>query len=614
MTMRHPLSLLAFALLPCFAHAISDSTLLNAREAFRNNDSAQLASLGNSSGDRDPLAAWPGYWQARLALDNGDDNPSRAFISNGGNAFLRERLLNDWVQSLGKRGDWDGILRVAPALSGEARDADSSCWLDVATLNRRQTVASSLALWQNVRLSDGCARLVEEQAARGILPPAQTEARMRLLLAGNYLTVARRLAAAANLGERFFTAGGAEQLVQQLLTLGKNNPVAALERAAASEAMFSKAQSGFLYGQLALRSAQRLNMPQALDAFERADPQQLTDEQWEWWLRAALRQQDWGRLEQLSRRLPEELASKAAWQYWRARSLQALGRGNEATPLLIKTSFEHNYYGLLAKEELGTTLEAPLSRSPTPLTLQRQLLADPDIQHALALFELSLRNNKPEWREDGRRVWRWALRGRNDEQLLAAAEIALERNLYDMAIYAAERTVRTHDFSLRFLTPYRDTTRRYASQLEIDEAWVYGLIRQESRFLNVARSGVGASGLMQLMPATAKWVAGKMGLPSYQVNDVDTNIRLGTWYLRHVLDNLSSHPVLATAAYNAGPGRARGWQAAMPLEGAIYAETIPFSETRDYVQKVMANAVYYAGAFRQPGNTLKSRLGTIPAR
>ncbi len=230
------------------------------------------------------------------------------------------------------------------------------------------------------------------------------------------------------------------------------------------------------------------------------------------------------------------------------------------------------------------------------------------------MLDISNSAGKPELRSDAQREWRWAMRGRNDMELLAAAEIGRREAFYDMAIYSAERTKEEHDYSLRYLTPYRDITQRYARQLDVDDAWVYGLIRQESRFIIAARSGVGASGLMQLMPATAKWVAKKMGLTSYSVTDIDTNVQLGTWYLRYVRDSLSGNEVMATAAYNAGPGRARAWQDGRPLDGTIYAETIPFSETRDYVQKVMANAAYYASTFGHANISLKTRMGTIPAR
>jgi soluble lytic murein transglycosylase len=215
------------------------------------------------------------------------------------------------------------------------------------------------------------------------------------------------------------------------------------------------------------------------------------------------------------------------------------------------------------------------------------------------------------------REWNWAMRGADDRLLLAAAEAAREAGWYDRAIYAAERTKTLHNYELRYVAPYRDIVRDYAQQVGVDEAWVFGLMRQESRFVTSARSGVGAGGLMQLMPATARWVAGKVGLKwePAMVNDAGVNVRLGTYYMRHVLDSLSSQPVLATAGYNAGPNRAREWQPAeKPLEAALYIESIPFLETRDYVKKVMTNAVHYAMSFGEQRQSLTTRLGAIPPR
>ena len=159
--------------------------------------------------------------------------------------------------------------------------------------------------------------------------------------------------------------------------------------------------------------------------------------------------------------------------------------------------------------------------------------------------------------------------------------------------------------------------RVYTSELELDEAWVYGLVRQESRFVTTARSSSGAGGLMQLMPSTAKWVAKQLRLKNYhrrQLNTVDTNISMGTFYLRQVMDTLDNHPVLASAGYNAGPKRAKRWRGDEPLPGAVYIETIPFPETRGYVKKVMSNTMYYARLFRQSALSLRTRLGIIPAK
>jgi soluble lytic murein transglycosylase len=232
------------------------------------------------------------------------------------------------------------------------------------------------------------------------------------------------------------------------------------------------------------------------------------------------------------------------------------------------------------------------------------------LRRALELYRLN-------FRVEGNAEWAWAIRGFDDRQLLAAAEIARRHEVYDRAINTAERTVGLHDFELRYLAPYRDVLKAHTTELALDEAWVYGLIRQESRFITDAHSVAGASGLMQLMPETARWVAKRLGLKNWrwsQVTEVGTNVGLGTYYLRHVLDALDGQPVLASAAYNAGPSRARAWRPETAMEGAAFAETIPFTETRLYVKNVMANATYYAHSFSQQLQSLKQRLGTVGPR
>jgi soluble lytic murein transglycosylase len=158
-----------------------------------------------------------------------------------------------------------------------------------------------------------------------------------------------------------------------------------------------------------------------------------------------------------------------------------------------------------------------------------------------------------------------------------------------------------------------------AQPMGLDIAWAYGLIRQESRFVKSAKSSVGASGLMQIMPRTASYVAKKMGMQGFSLanlNDTRTNIALGTHYLNMVLSNLGGSQTLATAAYNAGPSRPRSWRASLerPVEGAIFAETIPFSETRGYVKNVLANATWYAAQFENKPQSLKARLGSVAPR
>jgi soluble lytic murein transglycosylase len=308
--------------------------------------------------------------------------------------------------------------------------------------------------------------------------------------------------------------------------------------------------------------------------------------------------------------MPEALQNEAVWRYWKARAFKALNATYPANMLFAKLSREIHYYGLLATEELPAKLEArPADYKVTPDDM-KVAEAHVGLRRALLLRKLG---------DDGNALaeWDWALRGMDDRAILAAAELARRNQWNDRAIATAEKTREVHDFDLRYIAPYRDLASEYAQENGLDEAWVYGLMRQESRFMDYARSGVGAQGLMQIMPATAKWIARQLGLGKRAHNNVgkpETNIRFGTFYLKHIFDSLGQSPVLATAAYNAGPGRARKWQAEVPLEGAIYVENIPFSETRDYVKKVLANAMFYRNRFGGISQPLKERLGVIPAR
>jgi soluble lytic murein transglycosylase len=204
-----------------------------------------------------------------------------------------------------------------------------------------------------------------------------------------------------------------------------------------------------------------------------------------------------------------------------------------------------------------------------------------------------------------------------DRELLAAAEFACDREVWDRCINTSERTTTAFDVGQRYPTPFRDAVLKRAGEISLDPAYVYGLIRQESRFIMDARSGVGASGLMQVMPATARWTARKLGMDSFktdQLHDRDVNIAIGTGYLKLVLDDFGGSLPMAAAAYNAGPSRPRAWRNGPVMEGAAWAENVPFAETRDYVKKVLANTTFYAALLTGQPQSLKARLGRIGPR
>jgi soluble lytic murein transglycosylase len=306
---------------------------------------------------------------------------------------------------------------------------------------------------------------------------------------------------------------------------------------------------------------------------------------------------------------------ESTWQYWKGRALQVLGKTSEANQLFVPLSNEFTFYGQLASEELkGVQVVSEASSFKPRKNDIEAMSALPGVQRTLILYRFGMRS-------EAQKEWAFTVRDFNDQQLLTAAEIARRNEMYDRAIGAADKTVMVHDFSLRYLAPYREDLREPIREFGLEEAWVYGLMRQESRFASSAKSVVGAAGLMQVMPKTARWLAKKLGMKHYNkslIGDVNTNLRLGTYYMKIVLSNLDGSPAMASAAYNAGPGRARRWRGDQALEGAIYAETIPFDETRDYVKKVMSNTMYYASQFdaprKTPSKTLKQRMGIIAGK
>ncbi len=570
------------------------------------------------------LATYAQYRAVLTAIEQNDDiAPAQFLAGQRQDSAMSERVRNNWLKKLGQRGQWGMFQQHYAQLSPAAIDQEVRCYHDVMQLQSGRSnadLAATLAA-DSGRLAAGCNQLIAEAAAKGNLSPAQTWQRVRTLLANNQVTEARRLSGAigqplpAQLGgSNDGTSAGQEAALFAMTHPDARKAADIGYRIQTFSGSLKPEQIGFAYGVAGHTQALNQNMETALALFKQADPKQLSDTQWEWYARSALRLQRWGDLSNIIGSMPKHLRQNETWQYWLGRSLSAQGHSANARQHYEQAARSgRNFYALLATEALGGKVDTRNNVSPATATQVQQIARDGAIARAMTLFQAS--QNAGDWnmRRDAQNEWRFANREFNESTLLAAAQWAAQNEFNEMAIYSADRTNHKLNYQLRYLSPFHDTTTRYAGQVGVDPAWVYGLIRQESRFMMGARSHVGASGLMQLMPATAREVARKIGLSDADLHDIDHNIQMGTWYLADVNRSLG-HEVLATAGYNAGPARARRWQANVPLEGAIYAETIPFDETRDYVKKVMANATYYASLFNEPQTSLTRRMGIIPAR
>ena len=601
-----------------------------AREAFRTGNRAKLDAVAPRLRDHQ-LNDYVLYWQMRQRIDEADSDEIRAVLARLADGPLGDRLRNDWLIALGRRGMWALFHAEHRGLRHE--DADVACYAlrRRVSLGEAEALRAARALWLASRPApESCTPVFETAMDARIITQADVWSRIRLSLEQAQASTAKRIAnylsakegfepkaldaASTNPGgylERHGAAlkgrGSREIVIYALQRLARNGPQEAVRRWQPMASSFAIEERQYMWGRLAYFGAM-YHDPDTLGWFAQAGS--LSDSQLAWRARAALRAQQWGVLGQSIDAMGESARAEPEWRYWKARTLAQKGKVMEANALLGPLSAEHHFYGLLAAEELGDAIGAPVE-AYRPSEAEIQAFANlPSIRRAIALYRLGLRI-------EGNREWFWAIAVLDDRQLIAGAEYARRNELWDRAINTAERTKQEHDFTLRYLAPYRERFRSHAREHGLDEAWVLGVARQESRFIADARSSAGAMGLMQLMPATARWVAGKLGLQGYKqaiVTDLDINISLGTYYLKHVYETLDNQPVLASAGYNAGPGRARAWRANEAMESAIYTETIPFDETRDYVKKVMANATFYARMLGQGVTSLKERIGSIPAR
>jgi soluble lytic murein transglycosylase len=618
----------------------ADDVILEMSQAFKKGDKNRLSALLPQTRGHvlEPLAA---YWEMRTRLDNAPESEIRSFLSTYAGSYYEDRLRTDWLLQLGKRRDWANFTAEYPryrmrddrevrcyALATEAmnsktnvaeeakrlwyalREADDGCTYVAEHLHSGKQI-NGLDLWRKARLAMDANRPRPAQAAVDIEAPRLSE-QVALIHADPERYLDKRIIA--------ITKSRKELAVLALIRLAANQPDKAAELLDRHWSIqLSAEERNWTWGVIGKQAAQKLQ-DNASSYFAKVQKDSdLNDDLLGWKVRAALRMGQWRQVLTATQAMSPESQKDPAWIYWRARALTATAQDNapklEAQALLRSIASVRGFYEQLALEELGQAITLP--ERPLALTPQEKAAAliNPGLQRALYAIALGLR-------PEGNREWNYSTNlhtpgGMNDRELLAAADLACQRQVWDRCINTSDRTKDALDFDQRFPMPLREIVVRRAGDIKLDPAYVYGLIRQESRFVMDARSHVGASGLMQVMPATAKWTAKKIGLTHFtpdQITDREVNVAIGTGYLKLVLDDFEGSMPLATAAYNAGPGRSRTWRNGPVLEAAIWAENIPFQETRDYVKKVLSNTTNYAAVLTRQPQSLKARLGSIGPR
>ncbi|MFA9218103.1 MAG: transglycosylase SLT domain-containing protein [Sphingomonadaceae bacterium] len=609
-----------------------DDAFLLLRDAVRQDDATKAefyaARLGGYS-----IPSYVDYYRLKSRLREASAQEIRDFLRRYDGSAIADRLRNDWLLELGRKRDWATFDEQQPlfvlnddtqvkcyalqsrALKGQ-KVADEARNLLLAPNGYGEPCAGLIATLYQSRQFDQ-ADLLQQLRLSGEYNATGQGRRIVALLEGPEKKIVQAIdlptiAVAKGMGSGHLEH---EIYIVALGRLAKTSMKLALLALQKAEPQLSATERADAWAALALQASYTLG-PETGEYWRKSAAAVLSQDQLQWKTRIALRDGDWKTVKATIRAMPAALRSEPAWVYWLGRALMVeSGAGNgtppsgEAVQLFRSIAEQSNFYGQLATEELGRLITIPPAGAPIAAAEITPIAANPNFQRALKFFSMGLRF-------EGTREWNWALRGLNEREYLAAAEFARQNNILDRMVSTSERTRIQVDYTQRFPSPHNDIMHPTTQTLGLDKAWVYGLIRQESRFILDAKSSVGAHGLMQVMPSTGRWVAKKIGLTDFvqeMLADVHTNILLGTNYMNMVLGNMDGSQVLATAAYNAGPGRARSWRSTLnkPMESAIFIEAIPFYETRSYVRNVMSNATYYAALFEGRPQSLKARLGNV---
>jgi soluble lytic murein transglycosylase len=577
----------------------------------------------------------------------------QAFLTRYAGSYQEDRLRNDWLLLLGDRRDWTTFAAEHPKFRmGDDRDVRCYAWLVEHVKNGPDasgTLANNVKKnWYAQRDADGgCRAAAERLLASKQLTPLDIWRKARLSIENNrprptrdavemvspesmaLLAIIQTNPAPFLTDKKLaFTKVRKELITLALVKLAATDPDAAAHFMTHKWGFqLSTEERNWVWGVIGKQSAIRFSSQDAdpLAYFNKVSADSdLTDEMLAWKTRAALRagnQPRWPLVLSSINAMSSDARQDPTWIYWKARALLAAtpaptpAQRAEALALYQSVASVRGFYEQLALEELGQLITVPARPATLSADEKENARTNASLQRATYAIAIGLRS-------EGVREWNYATNlaqtgGMGERELLAAAQLACDRSIWDRCINTSERTQGGMDFAQRFPMPFRDAVIKRSRDIGLDPAYVYGLIRQESRFVTEARSGVGASGLMQIMPATARETARYIGLTGFtanQINDRDTNITIGTAYLKRALDDFGGSMAMAAAAYNAGPGRPRSWRNGPQLEAAIWAENVPFNETRDYVKKVLSNTTNYAAVLTGQPQSLKARLGMVGPR
>jgi soluble lytic murein transglycosylase len=592
-----------------------------AKSALAKGNSAPYRRYANALRDY-PLEPHLAYDELTARLKFASNDEIEKFLAEHGDLPQASWMKLRWLRWLAERGEWQTFANYYdPTLNFTELD----CLYGQYQLGHGFTAegyATAEKLWLVGKSQpEACDRLFDRWAAEGQLSEAKRWQRAKLAAeARNYglaTYLIKDLPTLGNHGKLLIEVAQKPQLLSQterfsrsdqamadvvglgLRRLARQDPEKALNLldGYARRMQFSSEEKVAIAREIGLTLAKRFDA-RALKVMAQYDPELRDNTVSEWRARLLLRLGRWDEVHQLTRQMPADLASSNRWRYWQARSLQ-LAQPNNQEPQLLYQSLakERDFYGFMAADQV----KAPYQLNNKPLALDPKTLQK---VRSTAGIRRALEFNARGQIVDGRREWYHVSRLFSRDELVAQARLAYDMEWYFPAIRTISQAKYWDDLDVRFPMAHRDSLVREAKKRDLHSSWVFAVTRQESAFMADAKSHVGAMGLMQLMPATAKETARKFGIPVSNPSNAllpSVNIQLGAAYLSQIYGQFNGNRVLASAAYNAGPGRVRQWlRGADHLAYDVWIENIPFDETRQYVQNVLSYSVIYGQKLNAP--------------
>jgi soluble lytic murein transglycosylase len=604
---------------------------LAARKALEARDTQRFRQITGQLRDY-PLYSYLEYMDLRQRISRAGKGEIDLFLKTWSDQPVSKRLKQAWLYSLARQQRWQQFLDYYDG-SGSVELQCHALQARIKTGDTGDIAADIIPLWLvGKSQSDACDPAFSYLYDNNLVRDELRWDRIRLAMQNNQPALAKWLArklpakdtAWVDLWREAHSNPSAtlknprldmnktvvhDIILHALRRLARFDPEQAHRKweSIKSGYSFTDEQRGSVERYIALSAAQN-HLPQAYDWLAALPASQQDRRIREWQLRAAIGNSDWEAILERTRKLPSEERDTDEWRYWHAVATEKLDDGPPPTELFALLAGERSYHGFLAADYLDWPYamgDRPLTADPAAL---ERLSRRPGLVRARELFSVDMPI-------DARREWFYATQDMTNDELKLAAVLAREWGWNDRAILTVAQAGDYADLKLRFPLEHEDRVRHYAKLAGLEPGYVFAVIRQESAFTRDARSPAGARGLMQLMPATGKRTAHKLDIRwtgTSSLFDTDHNIRLGTAYLREVMDRYGDNPVLASASYNAGPHRVRRWLPEQGSRSAVsWVATIPYQETRKYVQRVLAYNTIYDWRLDLPLTRLEQRMPTV---